>query len=388
MILADLQLTRVLRAAGAGRGPLPPAPPAGRYGPPAPDAEPDVVRRLARRAGHPEQVGDRLVDALATLRPWERAHVLDPLRRGAAPTVRTGTPEQAGVPEPAGAGEQAGAPERAGEPDPGPEPGRREARANGHGAPGPDQRFGEPLVLGRARAVQVDETTCGSAVLAVLAAAGDPVVALWLVAGDDVSRGASSHVVLEGQAGATARELETSSGRFAALQRLLKARTSRAALGPLPWPGGLGTPPWTAARDARHADVRYTHRIVPGDGEQDPVLAIALRAAAAGVPVPLYTGGDLGTGWRTAVPRHVVLLARVGAPSGDGRGADPFAGRWCSVYEPSSGSLHTLRVEDLVRGAAAGAEPAKGVRRALGGWPRVDWALLPAGRAGGSRRVG
>ncbi|MHA7133993.1 hypothetical protein [Oerskovia turbata] len=380
MILADLQLTRVLRAAGAGRGPLPPAPPAGRYVPPAPDAGPDVVRRLARRAGHPEQVGDRLVDALATLRPWERAHVLDPLRRGAAAPGWTGDPEQALAPVPARAPEQAG--------ESGPGLGRRQARASGHGAPGPDQRFGEPLVLGSARAVQVDETTCGSAVLAVLAAAGDPVVALWLVAGDDVSHGASSHVVRDGQAGATARELETSSGRFAALQRLVKARTSRAALGPLPWPAGLGTPPWTAARDARHADVRYTHRIVPGDGEEDPVLAVALRAAAAGVPVPLYTGGDLGTGWRTAVPRYVVLLAGVSGPTGGGRGADPFGGRSCSVYEPSSGSLHRLRVEDLVRGAATGAEPAKSVRRALGGWPRIDWALLPAGRAGGSRRVG
>jgi hypothetical protein len=365
VIVADLQLTTVLRAAGAARGPLPPTPPSGRYAAPSPDAAPDVVRRLARRAGHPAQVAALLVDELAALRPFERAHALDPLRRAAL------TPESVDA-----------APEPSGGRDARPEP-----RGRGQGAGGPEQRFGEPLVLGRARAVQVDETTCGSAVLAVLAAAGDPVVALWLVAGADVSRGASSHVVREGQAGATARELETSSGRFAALQRVLKARTARAALGPLPWPGRLGTPPWTAAREARHADVRYTHRIVPGDGEDDQVLARALRSAAAGVPVPLYTGGDVGTGVSTAVPRHVVLLAGVSAPARQAP-SEPFGGRWCSVYEPSSGSLHRLRVEDLVRGAAAGGEPAKGVRRALGGWPRVDWALLPAGRAGGSRRVG
>ncbi|GAA3208053.1 hypothetical protein ACFP63_12240 [Oerskovia jenensis] len=355
MIVADLRLSRVLRALGAGRGPLPPAPPSGRYVLPEPDGAATQVRRLARRAGHPEHVADRLVDALATLRPWERAHVLDPLRR-AAPTSA-----------PAGGAS-------------GP------ASVSG----GPDARFGEPLVLGSARAVQVDETTCGSAVLAVLAAAGDPVVALWLVAGTDVSGGSSTYVVSADRGGATARELETSSGRFAALQRLLKARTTRAALGPLPWPGGLGTPPWTAARDARYADVRFTHRVVPGGGQKDPVLGAALRSAAAGVPVPLYTGGDVGTGWATAVPRHVVLLAGVGAPAQSGPGHDdaPFGGRWCSVYEPSSGTLHRLRVADLLGEVGEDGEPGKGVRRALGGWPHVTWAVLPAGRAGGSRRVG
>jgi len=368
MIVADLQLSRVLRAVGAARGPLPPAPPSGRYVVRRPD-DAATARELARRAGHPAQVADGLVEALGSLRPWERAHVLDPLRRtaldGDLPAARP-APREAAAAERPGAGS----------------------------GPGPaDGRFGEPLVLGSARAVQVDGTTCGSAVLAVLAAAGDPVVALWIVTGTDVSRGTSAHVVRQGEAGADARELETASGRFAALQRLLKARTTRAALGPLPWPGSLGTPPWTAARDARYADVRYTHRIATGDGGQDPVLAGALRAAAAGVPVPLYTGGDVGTGWSTATPRHVVLLAGVsagaGARPGDGHGQDPTAldGRSCTVYEPSSGTLHRLRVADLLAVGEDGG-PSKAVRRALGGWPHVTWALLPAGRAGGSRRVG
>ncbi|RXR26285.1 hypothetical protein EQW78_01155 [Oerskovia turbata] len=354
MILADLQLTRVLRAVGAGRGPLPPVPPSGRYVVPGPDGAASLVRRLVRRAGHPEQVADRLVDALATLRPWERAHVLDPLHRAASgPSQGDGAPGHVSFPA------------------------------------GPDARFGEPLVLGSARAVQLDGTTCGSAVLAVLAAAGDPVVGLWLVAGTDVSRGESAHVVTAGEAEATARELETSSGRFAALQRLLQARTAHAALGPLPWPTGLGTPPWTAARDARYADVRYTHRIVAGHGTADRVLASALRSAAAGVPVPLYAGGDLGTGWSTAVPRHVVLLAGVSAPAEPQKeAAVPFGGRWCSVYEPSTGTMHRLRVADLLAGTGDDGEPGRGVRRALGGWPHVTWAVLPAGRAGGSRRVG
>lgn len=364
MIVADLQLTRVLRAVGGGRGPLPPAPPAGRFVVPAPDAAPAAARPLAVRAGHPGQVADRLVDALATLRSWERGHVLDPLRRHAVVPVVPGN----------GKGVRAGS--------------DLVGQGQGSSQGRPDLRFPEPLVLGSARAVQVDETTCGSAVLAVLAAAGDPVVGLWLVAGTDVSRGASTHVVSEGQVGATARELETSSGRFAALQRLLKARTTHGAIGPLPWPGALGTPPWTAARDARYADVRYTHRILGRGGAGDPVLASALRSAAAGVPVPLYTGGDVGTGWSTALPRHVVLLAGVSAPQDQGTDGAPFGGRWCSVYEPSSGALHRLRVEDLLAGTAADGEPGKGVLRALGGWPHVAWAVLPAGRAGASRRVG
>lgn len=367
MILADLQLTRVLRAAGAGRGPLPLPPPSGRYA--LPDGAASSARRAALRAGHPGQVADRLVTVLESLRPWEREHVLDPLRRrSVAPDQRR---DLAGGPD-----LTAGRPVGQGQ---GSAPGR------------PDLRFPEPLVLGRARAVQVDETTCGSAVLAVLAAAGDPVVSLWLVAGTDVSRGACEHVVSEGQVDATARELETSSGRFQALQRLLKARTTRAALGPFPWPGGLGTPPWTAARDARYADVRFTHRIVAGGGPGDPVLASALRSVAAGVPVPLYTGGDVGTGWSTAVPRHVVLLAGVSGPQAEAGGDDgtpAHGGRWCSVYEPSSGALHRVRVADLLAGTRVAGEPSKAVRRALGGWPHVTWAVLPAGRAGGSRRVG
>ncbi|MEK8228406.1 hypothetical protein NKG05_23730 [Oerskovia sp. M15] len=51
-------------------GPLWPARRRGTGGPPP---------RPARRA--PEQVADRLVAALERLRPWEREHVLDPLRR-------------------------------------------------------------------------------------------------------------------------------------------------------------------------------------------------------------------------------------------------------------------------------------------------------------------
>ncbi len=118
--------------------------------------------------------------------------------------------------------------------------------------------------------------------------------------------------------------------RFRRLQQALKRRTNRHGLGPLPWPAALGTPPWGAARAARYADVAFVDRVVAGPGAQR-VGRAALVAASRGVPVPLFTGGDVALGLATAVPRHVVLLTD----------ADEAAG-WCRVYEPSSGTLHTL----------------------------------------------
>lgn len=199
-----------------------------------------------------------------------------------------------------------------------------------------------PLVLGSRAARQVDPTTCGSAVLALLAAAGDPLVAWGLATANDPS------------------------ARFDALQLAVKQTTNRHACGVLPWPHALGTPPWAAARHARFADVVYSSR--PVDDARPAgrrVIVAALAAAARGVPVPLYTGGDLRTGWSTAIPRHVVLLT---ATDGDR----------CTIYEPSGGRLHHVPAAGLV-------DPGESVRAALG-WPRVCWALLPAGRRG--RRAG
>lgn len=193
--------------------------------------------------------------------------------------------------------------------------------------------------------------------LGLLAAAGDPVLALWLATGlrpGDAAR--------HDPAGARARG---GVERFRTLQQTLKRRTNRRALGPLPWPAALGTPPWGAARTARHADVRFVDRVVAGPGAERVVEA-ALAAAARGVPVPLFTGGDLALGLATAVPRHVVLLTDADAGAG-----------WCRVYEPSSGTLRTVAAGALLDGARVPA-----VRRALGGWPHVCWALLPDGRAG------
>ena len=260
----------------------------GAFTGPAP--EPPPAGRFAR-----PEVPEDLAPALAALAPAVRARVLDPLgRRGPQPAP--GLPRTLTLPA-----------------------------ADGVSAP----------------ARQVDERTCGAAVLALLALAGDPRRAL------ELSRRPPA--------------AET----FAGLQRRLHARATRGPGGLPAWPVALGTPPWGAARVARYGPVRYTHRVV-GGRSGTRVLAAAAEAAAAGVPVPLYSGGDLARGVSTAVPRHVVLLTAV---------RDGVA----TVYEPSSGRLHGLPVAGLV--AAGGVGRPTGTDRtteaALGGWPHVVWALLP-----------
>ena len=229
----------------------------------------------------------------------------------------------------------------------------------------PPGRVGDPVPLllpsltGRTtRARQVDETTCGSAVLAVLALAGDPRLAVRLARATDPA------------------------AAFAALQHSVKRATVRTR-GDVPaWPASLGTPPWGAARVARYGAVRFTHRVVPdlprsGSGRVS-VWSGILDAVRAGIPVPLYTGGDLGRGLGTAVPRHVVLLVSVGRPDGGGE-------ELARVYEPASGMLHAvpfgaLRAPDASDGGHADDAPARAARlAALGGWPHVTWALLPSG---------
>ncbi len=153
--------------------------------------------------------------------------------------------------------------------------------------------------------------------------------------------------------------------RFALLQQVVKRRTNARALGPVPWPASLGTPPWGAARVARYPGVRWTHRMVD-DTRPDEVAALWDLVAAAvrrGVPVPLYAGGDSSGGWQTAVPRHVVLAVGVGA------------GDALTVFEPSSGRLVALeregvgtppragRLEPPDLGRAAGLTPASGAWR-------------------------
>jgi hypothetical protein len=204
---------------------------------------------------------------------------------------------------------------------------------------------------------QIDGTACGSAVLTMLAGTGDPTLALWLVTGRlgthvPPELDAASPGALAALAGASAER------RFAAIQRVVKHRSVRRALFGLPWPGGLGTPPWGAARVARFPGVVFDHH--PLDDADRAHLGDVLdgvwRAVDAGVPVPLYSGGDTARGWRTAVPRHVVLAV--------GHDGDRL-----TVFEPSSGRLVAVPRTALLAGQVP--------QVALGGWPHLVWILAP-----------
>ncbi len=244
-----------------------------------------------------------------------------------------------------------------------------------------DVPLGGVVRWGTAIARQVDGTTCGAAVLGLLAAAGDPGLARWLVTGDlpdgpfppelagldlpepphpadpaapDWFRtpdGRAAHGAATGE--------HASAARWALLQTAVHRRsTARAVAGLLPWPRSLGTPPWGAARVARFPGVAY--RSVPVDDtrpdEVDDLLARVDAALDRGVPVPLYAGGDTRDGLAAALPRHVVLAV--------GREEDGYR-----VYEPGAGAVLPVAREALRH--PTGPQPA------LGGWTHLAWALLP-----------
>ena len=212
-------------------------------------------------------------------------------------------------------------------------------------------------MFGAGQAAQADPTTCGSASLVVVAAAGDPALARWLTIG---ALEADLPVEL---AWLRPSELEMVAGqspraRFVALQLAVKRASLHRGLGLAPWPGALGTPPWGAARVARFGEVRYAHRLVVDSraDQSGPVLDHAVVMARRGYPVVLYTGGDTRSGLGAAVPRHVVVLA-----SPDGTRLE--------IYEPGSGRLHAVTRQDLAHGGIP--------RAAYGGWSHVTWAVLP-----------
>lgn len=219
--------------------------------------------------------------------------------------------------------------------------------------------------FGAARPVQADPTTCGSAALVVLAAAGDPRLARWLATGEVEGGEPVPELGWLDEARRDVAVIETATAtptaRFAALQQAVKVRSNRRALLGLPWPSGLGTPPWGAARVARFGTVRYEHRLLvdTSPGQSGPLLDHAVAAARRGIPVPLFTGGDTRGGLSAAVPRHVVVLT-----SPDGVALE--------IYEPSAGRMMPVTGDELARG---------GTRRpAYGNWSHVTWVLLPVAR--------
>ncbi|ACQ81182.1 hypothetical protein Bcav_2937 [Beutenbergia cavernae DSM 12333] len=211
--------------------------------------------------------------------------------------------------------------------------------------------------LGGAVARQLSPVTCGASVLLMLAAAGDPDLAAWLVAG---SRSGVRPPELSMLAPHELAE-PSAERRLALAQRSVHERARRDAVAGLPWPRRFGTPPWGAAREARFRGVRYTD-VVVDDTDVAATRAVLETVRAAndlGIGVPLYTGGDVASGWDTALPRHVVLAVPApSAPAGQLR-----------LYEPGRGAVVAIEAEELL-----------GRRRphaALGGWTHVAWAVLP-----------
>lgn len=227
-------------------------------------------------------------------------------------------------------------------------------------------RWGDAVVR------QSTERTCGALALLVLAAAGDPVLAAWLMTGRRVGGAPPPELahLLPAQLA-----LPTVAERLAAAELAVHTRARRRSLGLLDWPASFGTPPWAAAREARFRGVTYAHAVVHDHDVATTrrMLEAVVAATRLGIPVPLYTGGDLGAGGSpaAAVPRHVVL-------------ALPFRGRegQLRILEPSSGGVFAVAPDALL----ARTRP----HAALGGWRHVVWAVLPttAWSAGPEHRNG
>ena len=212
-----------------------------------------------------------------------------------------------------------------------------------------------PVLLGKVPATQVDQTTCGAAVMAMMLMMGDPLVAAWVMTGRSFGGYLPPEVV--GAVGLDG-EVRTIEQRWNGLQRVLHTAVTRRALGVAPWPRSLGTPPWGVARVTRFAGVAF-RGVVVDDAHADTVTAAVAHASAAlrdGIPVPIYTSGDSRLGLDTVVPRHVVLLV--------GRTESGFL-----VYEPGSG-----RVVPLAEARLYGPGPREA---AYGNWTRAVWLILP-----------
>lgn len=207
---------------------------------------------------------------------------------------------------------------------------------------------------------QVDDRTCGAAVLVLLAAAGDRTLAAWLQTGTRIGP------VMPPELRGLSREqlrADTVAERLTLAQHVVFARARRGALAGWGWPAGWGIPPWALARAARYRGVTYTHAVVHDRDVADTraVLDAVHHATRLGIGVPLYTGGDLGPGGSIAqaMPRHVVL-------------ALPYRGRddHLRIYEPSTGRIFAVVRNELHARMRR--------KAALGNWSHLTWAVLPA----------
>lgn len=215
-----------------------------------------------------------------------------------------------------------------------------------------------PVMWGKVRATQMDQRTCGAAVLSMVSLMSDPLLSLWLMTG----RILAGHVPRElTRRGPDVDGAHTVEERWHTLQRARYHEVIRRALIVAPWPPSLGTPPWRIGAVARCAGVRWRVTLVDDTdpGEMSAMVTHASAALKDGIPVMVYSGGDLKRGVSKAVPRHVVLLTA--------RTKDGFV-----VYEPGSGARHLLRDADFVRGSTP--------HPALGNWSRINFMVLPSPR--------
>jgi len=185
--------------------------------------------------------------------------------------------------------------------------------------------------------VQPDRRSCGAAVLVVARMLNDPAYAELVLTGRHPDTGSML-------AGGSVGE------RFGVEALAMHRRTT----GPvdvtgalqLPWPQGLGTPPWAVARQLSGSSgvpgSRYDARVVNPFDRRGGLDAIA-TAAAAGHAVPLY----LGSLW---TPRHVVLVL-------DER---------LRTYDPSVGRRVRMDRDDFLGGTLD-----------IAGWSRPWFAVVP-----------
>ena len=130
----------------------------------------------------------------------------------------------------------------------------------------------------------------------------------------------------------------SSSEWFATEQTRVHAEVNRI------WPRRLGTTPSGMVRAVNmHGGIRYRWRLFRGRWDE---LTDVLRAVEAGWPVAMLIG--------RFVPRHWVLIV-------DAAGDD------CECYEPSSGEVRSVDVNDLRRSRLTGL-----------GYPRPFAFVLPS----------
>lgn len=199
-----------------------------------------------------------------------------------------------------------------------------------------DDAVGVPLEVGGHRLTQSTPRTCGAMVVLVARMLSDSAL--------------RERIELEGPAGAEAE---------------IYAELRRGALGPLTWPAAYGSPPWQVAKAltaiAREGgrDVSYTATPVDADTERGhAILQWIWHAAGVGLPVPVFTGGELTEGLARAVPRHVVLVMPAADTSPE-----------LSIYDPGSGSVYRVPIFSMAQRSTP--------LPAFGHWTRLVWAVLP-----------